>query len=172
VLKGFGDAAVLEVIARHDGDTFRAVCTGGLCAARLPEEVEARHHYAEEGAGADPHTTVASMDIREKERVCGRIFAAQPNFLSSVLAQRSLGVSMPTIDVLLNILIVLYLATEESGQVLAIMASRRPAAATGDRQCHRRRNRETPLFASIRHDTPPVTRDWRDLLLRPMAASG
>jgi phage-related protein len=27
VLKGFGDAAVLEVIARHDGDTFRAVYT-------------------------------------------------------------------------------------------------------------------------------------------------
>jgi phage-related protein len=27
VLKGFGDAAVLEVIARHDGDTLRAVYT-------------------------------------------------------------------------------------------------------------------------------------------------
>lgn len=27
VLKGFGDATVLEVIARHDGDTFRAVYT-------------------------------------------------------------------------------------------------------------------------------------------------
>jgi phage-related protein len=27
VLKGFGDAAVLEVIARHNGDTFRAVYT-------------------------------------------------------------------------------------------------------------------------------------------------
>jgi phage-related protein len=27
VLKGFGDAAVLEVIARHDDDTFRAVYT-------------------------------------------------------------------------------------------------------------------------------------------------
>src|SRR5262245_58335927 len=26
-LKGLGDAAVLEVIARHDGDTFRAVYT-------------------------------------------------------------------------------------------------------------------------------------------------
>jgi hypothetical protein len=39
-----------------------------------------------------------------------------------VLAQRSLGVSMPTIDILLNILIVLYLAIEESGQVLAIVS--------------------------------------------------
>ena len=27
VLKGFGDAAVLEIIARHAGDTFRAVYT-------------------------------------------------------------------------------------------------------------------------------------------------
>ena len=53
------------------------------------------------------------MGIREKERVCDRIYAAQPNLLGSVLAQRSLGVSMPTIDVLLNFLIVLYLAIEE-----------------------------------------------------------
>jgi len=67
-------------------------------------------------------TTAASMDIREKERVCDRIYAAQPNLLGSVLAQRSLGVSLPTIDVLLNVLIVLYLAIEESGQVLAIVS--------------------------------------------------
>ena len=64
----------------------------------------------------------ASMDIREKERVCDRIYAAQPNLLYSVLAQRALGVSMPTIDILLNILIVLYLAIEESGQVLAVVS--------------------------------------------------
>jgi hypothetical protein len=67
-------------------------------------------------------TTAASMGIREKEHVCDRIYAAQPNLLGSVLAQRSLGVSMPTIDVLLNIIIVLYLAIEESGQVLAIVS--------------------------------------------------
>jgi hypothetical protein len=30
-------------------------------------------------------TTAASMDIREKERVCDRIYAAQPNLLGSVL---------------------------------------------------------------------------------------
>ena len=46
-------------------------------------------------------TTAASMGIREKERVCDRIYAAQPNLPGSVLAQRSLGVSMPTIDILL-----------------------------------------------------------------------
>ena len=67
-------------------------------------------------------TTAASMGIREKERVCDRIYAAQPTLLGSVLAQRSLGVSMPTIDILLDTLIVLYLAIEESGQVLAIVS--------------------------------------------------
>ena len=67
-------------------------------------------------------TSAASMGIREKEHVCDRIYAEQPNLLGSVLAQRSLGVSMLTIDVLLNILIVLYLAIEESGQVLAIVS--------------------------------------------------
>jgi len=66
-------------------------------------------------------TAAASMDIRQKERVCDRIYAAQPNLLGSLLAQRSLGVSIPTIDVLLNIIIVLYLAIEASGQVLAIV---------------------------------------------------
>ena len=40
-LKGFG-SGVVEVMARHDGDTFRAVYSPvrdrGLCPARLPEE--------------------------------------------------------------------------------------------------------------------------------------
>ena len=59
------------------------------------------------------------MGLREKEGVCDRVYAAQPNFLGSVLAVRSFGVDMATIDVLLDILIVLQLAVEESGQVLA-----------------------------------------------------
>jgi hypothetical protein len=67
-------------------------------------------------------TTAACMGIREKERVCDRIYAAQPNLLYSVLAQRLLGVSMTTIDILLNILIVLYLAIEASGQVMAMVS--------------------------------------------------
>lgn len=64
----------------------------------------------------------ASMGIREKETVCDRIYAAQPNLLASVLAQRSLGVTMPNLDVVLNILIVLQLAIEESGQMLAAVS--------------------------------------------------
>lgn len=61
----------------------------------------------------------AKMGLREKEGVCDRIYAAQPNLLGSVLAVRSFGVDMATLDVLLDILIVLQLAIEESGQVLA-----------------------------------------------------
>lgn len=59
------------------------------------------------------------MGLREKESVCDRVYVAQPNLLHSVLAVRSFGVDMTTIDVLIDILIVLQLAVEESGQVLA-----------------------------------------------------
>jgi hypothetical protein len=63
----------------------------------------------------------ASKGIREKEAVCDRIYATQPNLLA-VLAQRSLGVTRQTVDVVLNILIVLQLAIEESGQLLATVS--------------------------------------------------
>ena len=63
--------------------------------------------------------SAAKMGLREKESVCDRVYTAQPNLLGSVLALRSLGVGVATIDVLLDILIVLQLAVEESGQVLA-----------------------------------------------------
>ncbi len=59
------------------------------------------------------------MGLREKEAVCDRVYAAQPNLLHSVLAVRSFGVDMATIEVLIDILIVLQLAVEETGQVLA-----------------------------------------------------
>ena len=61
----------------------------------------------------------AAMSIKEKERICDTLYATQPNLLTSVLAQASLGASMETVDVLLNILIVLHLAVEKSGQLLA-----------------------------------------------------
>ena len=60
-----------------------------------------------------------AMDIKEKERVCDTIYAAQPNLLGSVLVLRSFGISMPTIEIVLDILIVIHLAIVESGQVLA-----------------------------------------------------
>ena len=59
-LKGFGPG-VVEVVARHDGDTYRAVYTvrfeGAVYSlARLPEEGEARHRDPEAGARPGPPT--------------------------------------------------------------------------------------------------------------------
>jgi hypothetical protein len=62
---------------------------------------------------------VAAMDIGQKEQVCDRIHAEQPNLLASVLVLPRLRVSMQTVDVLLNVLIVLTLAVDRSGQSLA-----------------------------------------------------
>lgn len=64
----------------------------------------------------------AAMSIKEKEQICDTLYVTQPNLLTSLLAQASLGASMETVDVLLNILIVLYLAVEKSGQVLATVS--------------------------------------------------
>lgn len=70
VLKGFGHAAVLEVIAgtwRYvPRRLHRPLRRGGLCAARLPQEVEARHRNAEEGAGADPQT---AEELAEQDHI-------------------------------------------------------------------------------------------------------
>ncbi len=62
------------------------------------------------------------MDIGQKELVCDVLFTTQPNLLSSVLAQKYLGASIENIDVLLNILIVLHLAIEKSGQTLTMIS--------------------------------------------------
>src|SRR5271166_3277030 len=64
-LKGFGDAGVLEIVDDFDGDTFRArvhgaIRQGGLWAARLPEEIEARRRHAEGRAGPDRPTAQTS----------------------------------------------------------------------------------------------------------------
>jgi hypothetical protein len=84
------------------------------------------------------------MDIKEKEAVCDRIYDAQPNLLYSVLAVRSFGVSMPSIEVLLDILIVAHLAVEESGQVLATVTE-------ADQERELRRFTSTVRFA---HELP------------------
>ena len=63
--------------------------------------------------------SAAEMGIGEKESVCDRVYATQPNLLGSVLVLRTFGVGMHTVGILLDILIVLQLAIEESGQVLA-----------------------------------------------------
>ena|SRR5947209_720534 len=50
-LQGFGGRAVLEIVAPHEGDTYRAVYTvrfydANLRVARVSEEVEERHRDA------------------------------------------------------------------------------------------------------------------------------
>jgi hypothetical protein len=57
-----------------------------------------------------------SMSIRDKEFVCDEIFIEQPNLLASVLVQIHKGNTIEEVDVLLEILIVLYLALKESGE--------------------------------------------------------
>ncbi len=71
---------------------------------------------------ADAIISAAEMDIGQKELVCDVLFTTQPNLLSSVLAQKYLGASIENIDVLLNILIVLHLAIEKSGQTLTMIS--------------------------------------------------
>ena len=61
------------------------------------------------------------MNLKEKETVCDVLYATQPNLLASVLVLPSLGVAMETVDAVLNILIVLHLAVEKSGQALEMV---------------------------------------------------
>jgi len=57
-----------------------------------------------------------NMSVKDKEFVCDEIFIEQPNLLASVLVQVKMGNTMEEVDVLLDILIVLYLAHKESGE--------------------------------------------------------
>ena len=58
---------------------------------------------------------VQSLNIKEKELICDEIYKEQPNLLASVIVQQRLGNSLQDVDVLLNILIVLYLSLKEAG---------------------------------------------------------
>ncbi len=58
---------------------------------------------------------VDQMDLKNKELVCDEIFIKQPNLLASVLVLQQMGNTLKEVDVLLNVLIVLYLALKESG---------------------------------------------------------
>jgi hypothetical protein len=59
-----------------------------------------------------------NLSLKEKKLVCDEIFVEQPNLLASVLAQKNMGGTFEDVDVLLNILIVLYLAVKESGNII------------------------------------------------------
>jgi len=56
-----------------------------------------------------------NMTLKEKEQVIDKIYIEQPNLLASVIALHQMGNSLDKIDVLLNILLVTYMALNESG---------------------------------------------------------
>lgn len=58
---------------------------------------------------------VQSMDLAGKLAVMDEIHAKQPNLLASCLVQGRLGADEPTVELLLNMLLVCYLAMAESG---------------------------------------------------------
>jgi hypothetical protein len=61
---------------------------------------------------------VHKMDIAAKESICDEIFHQQPNILASVLVQEQMGSTIEEVDILLNILMVLYISVKESGNKL------------------------------------------------------
>ena len=58
---------------------------------------------------------VKNLSLQEKEVIVDEIFNQQPNLLASVLVQSQMGNSLESMDVLLNILIVLHVSLKESG---------------------------------------------------------
>jgi len=57
----------------------------------------------------------SEMDLAESEKVVDEIYLEQPNLLASVLVQNQMGNKIEDVEVLLNILIVSFLALKYSG---------------------------------------------------------
>jgi hypothetical protein len=57
----------------------------------------------------------SGMDLVESEKVVDEIYLEQPNLLASVLVQNQMGNKIEDVEVLLNILIVTFLALKYSG---------------------------------------------------------
>jgi len=72
-LKGFGGASVMEIIDRHDTNTYRihrAICRRDLCAARFPKEIQARHcHAAKRNRSHLPQACRSSAASSTKEQL-------------------------------------------------------------------------------------------------------
>lgn len=64
---------------------------------------------------ADSILKVQQMSMQEKESVFDEIYIEQPNLLASVLVQQQMGNSLKQMEVLINILLVAYVALQESG---------------------------------------------------------
>ncbi len=61
------------------------------------------------------------MDLAESEKVIDEIYLEQPNLLASVLVQNQMGNKLEDVEVLLNILIVTFLALKYSNVKLEII---------------------------------------------------
>jgi hypothetical protein len=61
------------------------------------------------------------MDLIESEKVVDEIYLEQPNLLASVLVQNQMGNKLEDVDVLLNILIVTFLALKYSNVKLEMI---------------------------------------------------
>ena len=61
------------------------------------------------------------MDMQSKELLCDKIYIEQPCLLASVVVQKQMGNTMEDVDVLVNILIVLYLSLKESNREIAMI---------------------------------------------------
>ncbi|MEO0809853.1 MAG: hypothetical protein AAFW82_04305 [Pseudomonadota bacterium] len=92
----------------------------------MKTKIKGRHKSAQPLVSAEHLAsaikTVAAMSLKEKEAVCDTLYATQPNLLGLVLVQSSLGATMETVDVLLNILIVFHISIENSGHVLGTVS--------------------------------------------------
>src|SRR5680860_2803 len=64
---------------------------------------------------ADSIRKVQQMSMQEKESFFDEIYIEQPNLLASVLVQQQMGNSLKQMEVLINILLVSYVALKESG---------------------------------------------------------
>src|SRR3954452_10927142 len=64
-LRGFGGARVLEIIAQHSGDTWRAVYTvryaDAVYVLHISEEIKARHRPTAKGHGSYPPTNQRTL---------------------------------------------------------------------------------------------------------------
>lgn len=57
------------------------------------------------------------MDLAQRERLADELFAMQPHVLASFLVQRELGVSLPKMNFLIEIMLICFQAMKESGLI-------------------------------------------------------
>jgi phage-related protein len=74
-LKGYGGAGVLEIVANHDGNTYRAVYT-----VRFPEVVYVLHAFQKKSKRgiATPRKEIELIDARLKQAMADRARDASP----------------------------------------------------------------------------------------------